>query len=110
MRKESSEPRDSFQGALHMNPLDERTNFFLPSISLIATHSSEQAQLEESAQSGADHNNKRQAQLEAKKSLKSFNYVDLDFKVAPLSRELNAEVTRKSTRFRFDLGCSVPHR
>jgi hypothetical protein len=92
-----------------MNPLDERTNFFLPSISLIATHSSEQAQLEESAQSGADHNNKRQAQLEAKKSLKSFNYVDLDFKVAPLSRELNAEVTRKSIRFRFDLGCSVPH-
>ena len=81
---------DSFQGALHMNPLDERTNFFLPSISLIANYTSSQVQLtDESVQLESQSN--KQA-LENKKTLKSFNYLDLDFKVAPLSNELNAEV------------------
>ena len=77
-----------YHGPLQMNPLDERTNFYLPSISLIGNYSSSQVQLDENSLS-LDASNK---QLESKKSLKSFSYIDLDFKVAPLSRELNAEV------------------
>ena len=76
-----------FQGALKMNPLDERTNFYLPSISLVGNYTSNQVQLEENSL-----NQENKLSLDAKKSLKSFNYVDLDFRVAPLSRELNAEV------------------
>ncbi len=84
-----------------MSPLEERTHFFLPSISLLGAHASKQVQL--SSEQPISSNLSESHLLNSSntptnnaickiKSLKFFNYIDLDFRVAPLSRELNAEV------------------
>ncbi len=77
-----------------MSPIEERTHFYLPSISLLGTHSSNQVQLSSEAYQTSSNNTptNNPANNNKLKSLKSFNYIDLDFRVAPLSRELNAEV------------------
>ncbi len=74
-----------------MNPLEERTNFYLPSVCVMGTFNYNQTDLFDSKIKKENSLAKKSMSLNTKE-IKHINSIDFHFKVAPLSRELNAEV------------------
>ncbi len=78
--------QNNFNGMMSMKPLEERTNFFLPSISLNGSHLSKHIQLDNNVNNSSNNSKNINRKL--------LNLIEVLFtiKTSPLNRELNAQV------------------
>ena len=78
--------QNNFNGMMSMKPLEERTNFFLPSISINGSHLSKHIQLDNNINNSTNNNKNLNRKL--------LNLIEVLFsiKTSPLNRELNAQV------------------